>query len=313
MRRGSRTRLALGCAVVTLAAAVGPATAAALAPCNGEARLCDRTLDRVVLPATHNSMSNAAGGWQIPNQQVGIPAQLSAGVRGFLIDIYYAHRGADGKLVTDTTRQPGDHLYLCHVSCALGGDSLYEQLRGVKRFLRGHPRNVLVFINEDYTQPVDFAAEVRRSGLRKRVYGGALGSTWPTLRTLIRQRRQVVMLSQGDTGPFRWYHNGYQGLLQETPYNWPTPDLLTDSTKWPASCQPNRGGTTGGLFLLNHWSPPVAPSPATSAVVNAADTLVGRAEVCRFVRGRWPTLVAVDMFQSGGLFEAVRRLNAEIR
>jgi hypothetical protein len=24
-----------------------------------------------------------------------------------------------------------------------------------------------------------------------------------------------------------------------------------------------------------------------------------------------PTLIAVDMFQSGGLFEAVRRLNAE--
>jgi hypothetical protein len=33
--------------------------------------------------------------------------------------------------------------------------------------------------------------------------------------------------------------------------------------------------------------------------------------VCRFVRGKWPTLVAVDMFQSGGLFAAVRQLNAE--
>ena len=169
---------------------------------------------------------------------------------------------------------------------------------------------MLVFINEDYTRPGDFAREVRRSGLRRRVYGGPLGPRWPTLRKLIRLRRQVVMLSQGDGGPFRWYRNGYQGLLQETPYNWATPNLLTDSTHWPASCQPNRGGTTGGLFLLNHWSPPVAPSPATSAVVNATATLVGRSNVCRFVRGRWPTLVAVDMFQSGGLFEAVRRLNA---
>jgi hypothetical protein len=310
--RSCRARLALGCTVVALVAAAAPAAATALAPCNGDWRLCDRTLDRVVLPATHNSMSNAAGGWQIPNQQVGIPAQLSAGVRGFLIDVYYAHPGADGKLVTDTVRAPGDKLYLCHVACSLGSDGLYEQLWGVKRFLRDHPRNVLVFINEDYTRPEDFAAEVRRSGLRKHVYGGELGPRWPTLRKLIRLRRQVVMLSQGDTGPFGWYHNGYAGLLQETPYNWNTPDLLTDPAKWPASCQPNRGGTTGGLFLLNHWSPPVAPNPATSAVVNATDTLVGRAKVCRFLRGRWPTLVAVDMFQSGGLFEAVRRLNAEI-
>ena len=121
------------------------------------------------------------------------------------------------------------------------------------------------------------------------------------------------MMTQGDGGPFRWYREAYQGLLQETPYNWETPSLLTDSARWPASCRPNRGGTTGGLFLLNHWSPPVAPSPATSAIVNATDTLVGGANVCRFVRGKLPTLIAVDMFQSGGLFEAVRRLNASVR
>ena len=306
--------MALGGAVAVVAGLLAAATpAVATLPCNGDPSLCGRTLDRVVLPATHNSMSNAAGGWQIPNQQVGIPAQLSAGVRGFLIDIYYAHPGADGKLVTDTTRQPGDQLYLCHVACSLGADSLYEQLRGIKRFLRDHPRNVLVFINEDYTRPEDFAAEVRRSGLRRHVYGGELGpGNWPRLRKLIRLRRQVVMLSQGDTGPFRWYHNGYAGLLQETPYNWNTPNLLIDQSLWPASCQANRGGTTGDLFLMNHWSPPVAPKPATSSFVNATNVLVGRAHVCRFIRGRMPTLIAVDMFQSGGLFEAVRRLNAEL-
>lgn len=301
--------------VAALALALGGSTAAAQVGCNGDPSLCDRTLDRVVLPATHNSMSNAAGGWSIPNQQVGIPAQLAAGVRGFLIDIYYAHPGPDGKLVTDTTKQPGDQLYLCHVACSIGNDSLYEQLRGVKRFLRDNPRNVLMFVNEDYTQPADFAAEVRRSGLREHIYGGELGpGKWPTLRTLIRERRQVIMLSQGDTGPFsRWYHNAYAGLMQETPYNWNTPNLLIDQSMWPASCQPNRGGTTGDLFLMNHWSPPVAPKPATSSFVNAANVLVGRARTCRFIRGRAPTLIAVDMFQSGGLFEAVRQLNADLK
>ena len=64
---------------------------------------------------------------------------------------------------------------------------------------------------------------------------------------------------------------------------------------------------------MNHWSPPVAPSPATSAVVNAADTIVGRANTCAFVRGAIPNIVAVDMFQSGGLFEAVARLNRRLR
>jgi hypothetical protein len=310
VRRTWRGLASIAGATAIAAALASPA--AAKAPCNGDPKLCDRTLDRVVLPATHNSMSNAAGGWSIPNQQVGIPAQLSSGVRGFLIDIYYAHPGPDGKLVTDTTRQPGDQLYLCHVACSIGADTLYGQLVAIRQFLRAQPRNVLVFVNEDYTRPEDFAAEVRRSGLLRHVFRGRLGSRWPTLRKLIRRRKQVVMLSQSDTGTVRWYHNAYAGLLQETPYNWNTPNLLTDPAQWPASCVPNRGGRTGDLFLMNHWSPPVAPSPATSAVVNATDTLVGRAHVCRFIRGRMPTLVAVDMFQSGGLFEAVRRLNAEL-
>ncbi len=312
MRRATiqRARLAIGCAAVALVAAIAPTATAAPVGCNGDWRLCDRPLDRVVLPATHNSMSSAALGWQIPNQQVGIPEQLNAGVRGFLIDTYYAHRGPNGTLVTDPAPTPTSGLYLCHVACSLGATPLIETLRAIRRFLRAHPRNVLVIINEDYTRPGDFAREMRLSGLRKRVYGGPLGPRWPTLRELIRLRRQVVVLTQGDGGPFRWYREGYQGLLQETPYNWTTPNLLTDQANWATSCQPNRGGTTGGLFLLNHWSPPVAPNPATSAVVNATSTLVGRASICRIVRGRWPTLIAVDMFQSGGLFEAVRRLNA---
>jgi hypothetical protein len=212
--------------------------------------------------------------------------------------------------VTDPAPVAGSQLYLCHVACSIGATPLIDALRGIRRWLEAHPRNVLLFINEDYTRPEDFAAVVRASGLRRHVYGGKLGTRWPKLRKLIARKRQVVMLSQGDTGSVRWYHNGYAGLLQETPYNWVTPDLLTDPARWPASCVANRGGTTGGLFLMNHWSPPVAPSPATSAVVNATQTLVKRAQVCRLVRGKWPTLVAVDMFQSGGLFEAVRQLNA---
>ncbi|MEA2333470.1 MAG: hypothetical protein QOH58_3608 [Thermoleophilaceae bacterium] len=315
MRRANRRRLALACALAALAAlgaAAGPAAANRLS-CNGERRLCHRPLDQVVLPATHNSMSAQALGWQIPNQQVGIPEQLAAGVRGFLIDTYYAHVGPNGTLVNDPVPTPESGLYLCHIGCQLGATPLADALRAIRRFLRANPANVLVIINEDYTRPEDFAREVRRSGLLRHVYRGRLGPRWPTLRRLINRRKQVVMLTQGDGGPVPWYREGYQGLVQETPYNWPTVDPITNPANWNASCQPNRGGTTGGLFLLNHWSPPVAPNPAVSAVVNAAGTLEGRAKACRALRGRMPTLVAVDMFQSGGLFEAVHRLNSAIR
>ena len=46
--------------------------------------------------------------------------------------------------------------------------------------------------------------------------------------------------------------------------------------------------------------------------MNATDVLVGRARACEAARGKLPNLVAVDQFQSGGLFEAVRQLNAGV-
>ena len=54
--------------------------------CNGHAALCDLPFDELVLPATHNSMSNAADGWIAPNQQYGMDRQLQDGIRGMLID-----------------------------------------------------------------------------------------------------------------------------------------------------------------------------------------------------------------------------------
>jgi hypothetical protein len=47
-------------------------------------------------------MSAASLGFQIPNQPVGIPDQLKAGIRGFLIDTHYGRRMPDGTVATDT-------------------------------------------------------------------------------------------------------------------------------------------------------------------------------------------------------------------
>ena len=64
---------------------------------------------------------------------------------------------------------------------------------------------------------------------------------------------------------------------------------------------------------MNHWSPPTPrpqPDPVADAQVNATDVLVGRARArARRVRGLLPTIVAVDQFRTGGLFDAVKQLN----
>jgi hypothetical protein len=307
-------RKVLLAAALVLAAVVAPSASAQVVVvpsegCNGARALCDRTLDQVVLPAAHNAMSAASLGWTFPNQPVGVPQQLARGVRGFLWDTHYGHPSAGGgAVVTDRTELPESRLYLCHQACQLGATPLVEVLRAIRIFLNFHPRNVIVIVNEDNVSPTDYAQEFRNAGLLKHVYKGATGP-WPTLRTMIRDRKQVVLLAERNSGVVPWYHEAYQGVLQEPRYDWPTADLITNPANWTASCSPNRGGTTGSLFLMNHWSPPFAPTPAGSESVNATDVLVGRARACLEARGKLPNLVAVDQFLSGGLFDAVRQLN----
>jgi hypothetical protein len=243
-----------------------------------------------------------------------MPAQIRAGIRGFLLDTHYAHTDAKGAVVTDdNVRQPGDLPYLCHEQCSIGKTPLAAGLAPLARYLRNHPHNVLLIDQEDYVTTDDWAAAVRQSGLAHFVYRGTPGPKWPTLRTMIRTHQQVVMLSEHKADGPAWDHLDYSGIVQETPYSFNTPDLLTNPANWPASCVVNRGGSTGSLFLFNHWAPTFAPQAATSALVNAKSAIVGRALACRDIRHKMPTIVAVDLFQSGDIFGAVRKLNSLVK
>jgi hypothetical protein len=303
--------------VAALAAAlVMAAPAAAKAPkrCNGAKALCNRSFDRVVLPGAHNAMSAKSLGWQIPNQSVAMPAQLRAGVRALLFDTHYGVPAPDGTVTTDDDGHvagvtPG--LYLCHELCEIGATPLVPALHQISRWLNAHPGNVLLIDNEDYVAPADFVKAMYDSGLGARVYRGST-SRWPTLARMIERRQQVVVLAEHHAGRKPWYHPAYEGIVQETPYSWDKPEQITRKANWRASCVPNRGGRKGSLFLMNHWSPPVPPQQpdlAASARVNAKSVLVGRARACKRVRGKLPTIVAVDQVKAGGLFAAVRELN----
>src|SRR5918996_323559 len=72
------------------------------AGCNGSRPLCERTLDQVTLPATHNAMSAATNpGWLFAQQERGFSDQLADGVRGLLIDTHYGIETESGTVKTD--------------------------------------------------------------------------------------------------------------------------------------------------------------------------------------------------------------------
>lgn len=326
--------------VLWLAAAIGvlvlvvPASASALTgptACNGATELCEKPLNEVVLPGTHNSMSNQEYGWALPNQFVSIPSQLEMGVRAFLIDTHYGELNQNGKVANvnkNTGHTNGSTMYLCHEFCQLGATELVPELARIAQFLAANPREVLVFVNQDAIHPDDFAAAVTASGLIDYMYTGSTAA-YPTLEEMIDTNQRVVMLAEQDSGSVPWYHNAYGGPMQETPYDFRKDEAgnalttqggiaqLTGSATLDSTCRPNRGGTGGALFLMNHWvngrydnGNGVVPDPEVAAILNTKDVLVARARACEARRGMLPTIIAVDQLaETDGLFAAVDELN----
>ena len=337
-RRLAVVFLAVGFVIVGIAGFVllsGDDTTASrdsISACNGSATLCDRPLNDVVFPATHNSFAGAnVPGFRFPEQEVGIGGQLDDGIRGLLIDTYYGIPGE--RVYTDTSlinpalnaslqeelgpeftaaadrvrarisrpRDKQPRVYLCHGYCELGAVDALSAFREIKRFLDEHPDEVLIIDIEDYVTPRDMVALLEESGLAKYAYSGPLEAPWPTLGEMIEAGQRVLIVAEHMSGGAPWYLPTY-GPFQETSFNFRRPSQM--------SCAPNRGSAGNPLFLLNHWinSDP-KPLPETARIVNRYGFLLDRAQRCESERGLLPNLVAVDFYREGDLFGVVRTLN----
>jgi hypothetical protein len=322
--------LALG--AVALLRPAPPAVVPAAGACNGSGALCDRPLDQITFPGAHNAMSAAdVTGWMFPQHERGVAAQLTDGIRAFLIDVHYG-RPATSAVVTDleaetTSRAKIEEavgpegveaalrirdrfagaelgqrgLYLCHGFCELGAQPLGPWLATLADFLVQHPDEVVLLVVEDYVAPDDLAAEFERAGLAELVYRGTGRAPWPALRALIDTRQRVVVLAESGRAGVPWILPAFE-VMQETPYRFRTPAEM--------SCGPNRGGTQGSLFQINNWIDTTpAPKPSNAAVVNAHDALLARARRCQEDRGLKPTVLAVDFYRTGDVVGVARALN----
>jgi hypothetical protein len=305
--------------------------------CNGSAHLCDRTLDQVAYPSTHNSMGAATEpGWLFASQNDGVQQQLAAGVRGLLIDTHYGVEtprgvhtvldsggsdksreklagalGEQGLAVAEQLRRRigykgggEQEVFWCHAFCELGATKGTALLDDVRDFLVSNPYEVLLISIEDGVTPEDTAEIFKRSGLLEYVYRGPL-RPMPTLRELIESGERVVVMGEENVGDVPWFHQQFD-VVQETPYKFATVAELNA----PGNCALGRGDRDNPLFLLNHWvdtSP--APRPENAKQANARPELLGRAQRCGQERNRLANIVAVDLYREGDLFGVVAELN----
>jgi hypothetical protein len=305
----------------------------AVTACNGSATLCDRTLDQVIFPCTHNSMGGAdLPGWMFPSQNADIPHQLEDGIRGFLIDVHYGVPAGD-KVETEledekaamakyeaavgkegmeaavrirdrlSKEKPGPRdVYLCHGFCELGAQRLIPVLRQMRDFLVANPGEVLMIcVQDEGVTPADVDRCFQESGLIDFVYRGPAHAPWPTLREMVESDQRVLVTAENHSEGVDWYHPAFE-VMQETPYGFHDPSEFSN--------KPNRGGTSGSLYLLNHWIETVpAPKPSNAALANSRETLLARIRGFERERGHVPNFIAVDFYQVGDLIPVVRELN----
>jgi hypothetical protein len=330
-------------AVGVFTATGGTSTSAPrIAGCNGHAELCDRPLNAVVLPATHNAMSVPLSGWFSSEQERPIPGQLEDGVRGLLLDTHYADRLPNGRVRTffsshsklleaaardgvsqdtvDAALRLRDRLgfrgkgkrgmYLCHTFCELGATPLGDGLAQIDDFLAANRGEVVVIVNEDYVTPKDFVRAVTDAGLDDFVYRGPTTGTWPTLGHMVETNQRLLLLGEAKAGAASWYHPAFRAIVRDTPYTFNRAALLTSPQDLPASCKLDRGPATAPLLLVNHWvSTDPVPLPSDARRVNAYDPLLRRARECARLSRRTPNLLAVNFYREGDLFRVVDTLN----
>lgn len=254
--------------------------------CNGHEELCERRYDQVSYPMTHNAMSNAAAGWVLPNQNVGVSQQLQDGIRGLMLDTYEA----DGELL------------LCHSTCLAGSQPLVEGLGEIEAFLADNPNEVVSIIFENYITHAQTASAFESSGLIDYVYAHEAGEPWPTLGALIDAGTRLLVFQEKlpEEAEYPW-------LMRIWDHAWDT--QFSAATPEDLSCDVGRGNPENPLFLLNHFLTGLGGDPALAEMVNYNPFFIDRARECEDIDSALPNFVAVDFYDIGDLFEVVDALN----
>jgi Short repeat of unknown function (DUF308) len=351
-RRLPRRRMAIAVVSAILTFAGASAAAAlvlhegnpiknALAPaagCNGLPGLCDRRLNEILWPGTHNSMAAAdVPGWTIPDQRRSIPRQLQDGIRLFLLDPHYGRVLGTGRVQTDfqaegrnankvaaeltpdalaaidrlgvnLTADAGargeKEVFLCHTVCELGATRLTETLAAMRTFLRAHPSTVLTMILENYVTDEDLQRSFAATDTEGYAATLRRGEPLPTLRELLDDgKRLVVFTEEPPTGSVPWLNDAFT-FIQDTPLGSRSAERLA------TRCARYRGTADSPFLMLNNWVERFPPSLTANRPALTKAFLNARIARCAKARGVPVSMIAVDHYEQGDLIQVARDVNA---
>jgi hypothetical protein len=302
--------------------------------CNGHVELCDKPFDQVVIPASHNSMSIADGTWFLAEQPKDMVESLDDGIRGLLVDTWYGQATDNGRAITgdkslaaaerelvstygqsvaDSVQRTIDRVrraevigdeepFFCHTVCELGATPMAPTMQRLNTWMDNNPRDVVVLFIQDTVTPADTAAVLREAGLVDKAYVHPAGADWPTLRQMIDSNKRLVVLMENEGGgtEYPYLHQGFD-LVQDTEYTFQSAEDFT--------CTLKRGKPDSPLLSINHWLASFQRLVSNAEEVNAYPVLKARVDECLQERGRTPSMIAVNWYDRGDLFQVVDELN----
>jgi hypothetical protein len=249
--------------------------------------ICNRKYNKVAYLTTHNAFNSAEDNFSFPNQNYNITTQLNDGVRGLMIDVY------------DLFGTPTVY----HGSWLLGSSPLIDFLNEIKTFMDNNPNEIITIIFECYTNADEIENDFVQSGLINYVYSHPLGSSWPTLQTMINNNTRLVVLTDVDDAnqSQTWYHYMWDYSV-ETHYS--------ASTSNDFSCDFNRGDSINDLFIFNHFiTTATGGSESDALIVNANPYFYNRIVQCWQEKQKFPNFITVDFYEQGDCFALINQIN----
>ncbi|CAK0870389.1 unnamed protein product [Prorocentrum cordatum] len=312
--------------------------------CNLQEATCGKRVDQAAFATVHNAMSSKELQWNFPNNLADWRKSLSAGVRGLMFDLHYRW---PPNASSDDLAGPGA-VYLCHGYCGFGNSKFVDALSVVKEFLDDNPRELVVFILEQYVASYDVIKELSISGLMAYCcYGHPdVSQPWPTVESLINGRKRLLLFSNravdykgrdhnGDTltqhdfgvdfvatTSVNWWHTTRE-YMATTAYAYTNETTMTDDcsldrvetefaiTDFSETSQSpdSLGGAAYRLIVANHFISNPLPCEACAASANQNASLKNRMLSCSDRWGHQVNFPTVDFWSLGDIVAVCGHLN----
>lgn len=237
----------------------------------------DKPYNEVTFIGTHNAYNTQSEKFRLPNQDMSVYQQLSAGARALCLDIYAMD----------------DTLYQMHRYPMLRTQKLADDFLEIRDFLEEDTSSIVTLLLECYVRTGQIDTLLREVGLSSYLFEKQSGQSWPTCQELIKNNSRLIIFGSCEKSEeYSWNYYDSRYLTSTDYSNFRKGALSTDI----------RGkDTLLDLLIMNHfvydWFG--TGSKYWAKRINTNEFVRERCLEMKERYGKFPNFVLVDHFREG--------------